>query len=177
MYPFHFLIIYKGHLKAYLNINKKLNEHYIFLKFTNDLAQFGCKVTLVCVLFVAFLVLGDCMYSSHGMRIGQPCKLFHQIVRRLSTFQFKSLYRNLPSKGASPNKGLEFGGAQSYHSDQNQHSFFDHCLIFNPKRLLKSLEPQLCLHIIRLDIARMRGTLIRQNAVIRYCQVLEMATQ
>ncbi len=29
--------------------------------------------------------------------------------------------------------------------DQNQHSFFNNCLIFNPKPPLESLEPQLCL--------------------------------
>ncbi len=44
-------------------------------------------------------------------------------------------YRNLPIKGASPNKGAPYSleGPSLFIIDQNQHNFFNNCPIFNPK--------------------------------------------
>ena len=52
-------------------------------------------------------------------------------------------YRNLPIKGASPNKGARYSleGPSPIKTDQNKHSFINNCSIFNPKPLLESLEP------------------------------------
>ncbi len=79
------------------------------------------------------------------------------------------VYRNLPIKGASPNKGAPYSleGPSLIITDQNQHSFFNNCPIFNPKPPLESLEPQLCLQTIRCDLVRAPGALIRQNTVYR----------
>ncbi len=79
-------------------------------------------------------------------------------------------YRNLPIKGASPNKGAPYSleGPSLIITDQNQRSFFKNCPIFKPKRALESLEPQLCPQTTRSDLARAPGALIRQNTVLHF---------
>ncbi len=86
-----------------------------------------------------------------------------------------SLYRNLPIKGASPNKGAPYSLEEPSPilAYQNQHSFFNNCPIFNPKPPFESLEPQLCLRTIRCDLARAPGALIRQNTVFFFhCHII-----
>ncbi len=77
-------------------------------------------------------------------------------------------YRNLPIKCTSPNKGATYS-VEEYSpiiADQNDHSFFNNCLIFNPKPPFESLELKLCLHTIRYDLANTPVALIRQNTVL-----------
>ncbi len=85
----------------------------------------------------------------------------------MSVAEKSCVYRNLPIKGASPNKGAPYSLEEPSPilADQNQHSFFNNCPIFNPKPPFESVEPQLCLKTIRSDLARASGTLIRQNTV------------
>ena len=61
----------------------------------------------------------------------------------------------MPIKGAPPNKGAPYGlGATTAgQSNQNRPSFLNNWSIFNLKPPLESLEPQLLLHDIRLDLA------------------------
>ena len=77
-------------------------------------------------------------------------------------------YRNLPIKGASPNKGAPYSleGPSLIITDQNYYSFINNCSIFNPKLPLESLEPHLCISTIRCNLARAPGAFIRQNTVI-----------
>ncbi len=76
-------------------------------------------------------------------------------------------YRILPIKGASPNKGAPYSLEQvnTVRTDQNWHSFLNNCLIFKSKPALESSEPQLSVCIIRYELARAPGALIRQNTV------------
>ncbi len=81
-----------------------------------------------------------------------------------------SLYRILPIKGASPNKGAPHSlkEANSIINVQIARSFLNNCPIFNPKPPLESSDPQLSSQNIRCDLANAPGALIRQNTVIKY---------
>ncbi len=75
-----------------------------------------------------------------------------------------------PIKGALPNKGASHSleEANSVINDQNTHSFLTNCLIFNPKPLLESTEPQLSPQNIIYDLANTLGALTRQNTVYTF---------
>ncbi len=90
------------------------------------------------------------------------------IVYDLRTQKLKFVvYRILPIKGASPNKGAphSLGKANFIINFKNTHSFFNNCPIFNPKPPFESSEPQLSAHNIGCDLANAPGALIRQNTV------------
>ncbi len=77
------------------------------------------------------------------------------------------IYRILPIKGASPNKGARYGlkGAVLIRNHQNWCSSLNNCPIFNPKPPLESSQRLLFPDINRYELANAPGALIRQNTV------------
>ena len=76
-------------------------------------------------------------------------------------------YRDMPIKGAPPDKGASYGFRTHYtlHSDQNRLNFLNNWPIFIPKPPLESSEPQLLPNVIRLDLAIAPCAFIRHITV------------
>ncbi len=78
------------------------------------------------------------------------------------------MYRIVPIKGASPNKGAPYGlgKAQTDKNYQNCPKIINNCPIFNPKPPLESSEPQHLGDQIRSGLASAPCALIRDNTVL-----------
>ncbi len=77
-----------------------------------------------------------------------------------------TIYRNMPIKGASSNKGTPcLEEPNAIMSGQNWQCFFNNCPIFNLKPPLESWEPQLSPQSIRFGLARAPVALIRHSIV------------
>ncbi len=86
-----------------------------------------------------------------------------------SLLQKKHLtHRDMPIKGAPPNKGAPYGFRAHYtlHSDRNRLNFLNNWPIFIPKPPLERSEPQLLPYVIRLDLAIAPCAFIRQITVL-----------